>query len=271
MAILQDIKALYHYREVVVNLAGADLKLRYRRSMLGYAWSMLYPLLTLAIMAVVFTKVMALQDARGAGEARIGEMRNYVLYVFSGFLPWNFLVNGFWGAGASLVNHESILRKIYLPKLIFPVSVTLARFLDFLCNLIALFIIISFIAYRPSWALTMLPIAILILLIFTTGVTLALSAINVYIRDTSHLVTVLMQLGFYLTPIIYPISIVGAYQKYFLLNPFTHIIRLFQVIIWQGSFPTMNEWQIAVALACGALMIGYAIFARLERNLIFRL
>jgi len=271
MALLQDVKALYRYREVVVNLASADLKLRYRRSALGYAWSLLYPLLTLAIMAIVFTKVMALQDARGAGETRVGEMRNYVLYVFAGFLPWNFLVNGFWGAGASIVNNESILRKIYLPKLIFPVSVTLARFLDFLCNLIALFVIISFVSYRPSWAIVTLPFAILILLVFTAGVTIALSAINVYVRDTSHLVTVLMQLGFYLTPIIYPISIVGSYQKYFLLNPFTHIIRLFQAILWQGAFPTADEWQIAGALACGALVIGYAIFARLERNLIFRL
>src|SRR5208283_4925757 len=103
----------YQYREVVVNLASADLKLRYRRSVLGYAWSLLYPLLTLAILAVVFTKIMGLRDV-----GKVGATRNYILYVFAGFLPWNFLVNGFWGAGASIVNNESILRKIYLPKLI---------------------------------------------------------------------------------------------------------------------------------------------------------
>jgi ABC-type polysaccharide/polyol phosphate export permease len=266
MKFWQDFKDLYRYREVVVNLASADLKLRYRRSVLGYAWSLLYPLLNLAILALVFTKVMGLRDT-----GKVGAMRNYALYVFAGFLPWNFLVNGFWGAGASLVNNESILRKIYLPKLIFPVSVTLARFLDFLFNLVALFAVISFVSYSPSWAILALPAAVLLLLLFTTGVTIALSAINVYIRDTSHLVTVLMQLGFYLTPIIYPLKIVENYQDYFLLNPFTHIIRLFQDIIWQGAFPSADEWQIAAALSFGALVIGYWIFARLERKLIFRL
>ena len=267
MKLIRDIKALYHYREVVVNLASADLKLRYRRSVLGYAWSLLYPLLTLAILAVVFTKIMGLRDV-----GQVGATRNYILYVFAGFLPWNFLVNGFWGAGASIVNNESILRKIYLPKLIFPVSVTLARFLDFLCNLVALFVIISFVSYRPSWAVVTLPAAILLLLLFTAGVTIALAAINVYIRDTSHLVMVLMQLGFYLTPIFYPLDIVGPkLQKLLLLNPFTHIIRIFQAIIWQGIFPTAVEWGMAAGLAVGALVIGYWIFARLERNLIFRL
>lgn len=264
---VQDIKLLWRYREVVVNLASADLKLRYRRSVLGYAWSLLYPLLTLAIMAVVFTHFMGLRDARGAGPAR-----NYILYVFAGFLPWNFLVNGFWGAGASIVNNESILRKIYLPKLIFPVSVTLARFLDFLCNMAALFVIIALISCRPSWAILAMPLAILILLVFTAGVTIGLSAVNVYVRDTSHLVTVLMQLGFYLTPVIYDLDRLPVqYQPYFLLNPFTHIIWLFQKILWEGIVPSMQDWCIAGGFAAGALILGYWIFSRLERNLIFRL
>ncbi len=262
MGFIKDLRALYHYREVLVNLASADLKLRYRRSMLGYAWSLLYPMLTLAIMAVVFTQAM------GFGNA----MDNYVLYVFAGFLPWNFLVNGFWGAGSSIVNNESIIRKIYLPKLIFPISITMARFLDFLSNMLALFVVISFVSFRPSWALVMLPLAILVLLVFTTGVTVALSAINVYVRDTSQLVGVLMQLGFYLTPIIYPVAMVPErYRDYFMLNPMSHVIRLFQVILWKGEFPALDEWRIAGAIAAGAALGGYAIFARLERNLIFRL
>lgn len=267
MRLWQDIKALYRYREVVVNLASADLKLRYRRSLLGYAWSLLYPLLTLAIMAVVFTHIMNLRDVGGVGKAR-----NYVLYVFAGFLPWNFLVNGFWGAGTSLLTNESILRKIYLPKLVFPISVTLARFLDFLSNMLALFVIILlFVAFRPTWALASLPLAVVILLVFTTGVTVALSAITVYVRDTVHLVNVLMQLGFYLTPIIYPVEITGRYAPYFELNPLTHVIRLFQTILWQGELPTGAQWGISGGIALASLAFGYAIFARLERKLIFRL
>jgi ABC-type polysaccharide/polyol phosphate export permease len=265
MSPLKDLNALYSYREVVVNLASADLKLRYRRSMLGYAWSLLYPLLTMSIMAVVFTRAMGFNS-----------MNNYVVYIFAGFLPWNFLVNCFWGAGSSLINNESVLRKIYLPKLIFPISVTLARFLDFLCNLVALFIVITIAAgYRPSAAVLALPLAVLILLLFTSGVTLALSAINVYIRDTNHLVAVIMQLGFYLTPIIYNVEdtnvVPERFRWIFELNPMTHIIRLFQDILWRGAFPPPEHWGMAAGITVAAVLLGYAVFSRLERNLIFRL
>jgi ABC-type polysaccharide/polyol phosphate export permease len=265
MSPLKDLNALYRYREVVLNLASADLKLRYRRSFLGYAWSLLYPLLTMSIMAVVFTRAMG-----------FGSMKNYVIYIFAGFLPWNFLVNGFWGAGSSLINNESILRKVYLPKLIFPISVTLARFLDFLCNLLALFIVITFAAgYRPNAAVIALPGAVLLLFFFTTGVTLALSAINVYIRDTNHLVAVMMQLGFYLTPIIYNVEdtkvVPEKFRPIFELNPMTHIIRLFQDILWRGEFPPAEHWAMAGGIAALAMLLGYAIFSKLERNLIFRL
>jgi ABC-type polysaccharide/polyol phosphate export permease len=265
MSPLKDLQSLYHYREVVRNLASADLKLRYRRSFLGYAWSLLYPLLTMSIMAVVFTRAMGFKD-----------MNKYVVYVFAGFLPWNFLVNCFWGAGSSLINNESVLRKIYLPKVIFPVSVTLARFLDFLCNLIALFIVITVAAgYRPGLAVLALPAAVALLFFFTTGVTLALSAVNVYVRDTNHLIAVIMQLGFYLTPIIYNVEntnvVPERFRLIFELNPMTHIIRLFQDILWKGEFPPVEHWGAAAGIAALAMLLGYGIFSRLERNLIFRL
>jgi ABC-type polysaccharide/polyol phosphate export permease len=264
MRVVKDIQALLHYREVVTNLVSADLKLRYRRSVLGYAWSLIYPLMTIGIMTLVFSQAMGF-DSRS----------NYVLYVFAGLLPWNFLVNGFWGAGAAIINNESVLRKIYLPKLIFPVSVTLARFLDFLFNLVALFLIVSLISFRPSWSLLALPLAVIILFVFTSGITIGLSAVNVYIRDTTHLVSVLMQFGFYLTPIIYDVNrmekMPEKYKLVFELNPMTHIIRLFQEIIAHGQMPSGEKWALAAAIATAAMVIGYGIFAKLERNLIFRL
>ena len=262
MRIADDLSALYRYREVLVNLVSADLKLRYRRSVLGYLWSLIHPIMTITIMTIVLTHVV-----------RFSTGTSYVLYVFAGWLPWNFLVNGFWGSGAAIINNESVLRKIYLPKILFPVAVTLARFIDFMINLSALFVILIIISYlQPSPALLGLPLAILLLFLFTAGVTVALAAVNVYIRDTSHMVTVLMQWGFYLTPIIYDLSLIPQqYRHLFELNPITHIIRLFQTIISKGVFPDANEWGMGVLVTALALVLGYALFARLEKNLIFRL
>jgi ABC-type polysaccharide/polyol phosphate export permease len=265
MRIVQDISSLIRYREVLVNLVSADLKLRYRRSVLGHAWSLIHPIMTITIMTIVLTHVVRFESGT----------QSYVLYVFAGWLPWNFLVNGFWGSGAAIINNESVLRKIYLPKLLFPVAVTIARFMDFLINLIALFAILLIISYlKPSPAMLLLPVAILMLFLFTIGVTTALACVNVYIRDTSHMVTVLMQWGFYLTPIIYDLDSLNLkpeYRQLFELNPMTHIIRLFQVILSKGQFPSAEQWGLAGLVTGLALVIGYWIFAKLEKNLIFRL
>jgi ABC-type polysaccharide/polyol phosphate export permease len=205
--------------------------------------------------------------------AQFNSQSSYVLYVFAGWLPWNFLVNAFLGSGAAIINNESILRKIYLPKILFPLAITAARFIDFSINLSALFLILIACQFlTPSLALLALPLAILLLLIFTIGVTLALSAINVYIRDTSHMITVLMQWGFYLTPIIYELErIPPSLRCYFILNPVTHLIRLFQSIVAEGQFPSLPEWGVAILVSILSLVAGYGIFKHLERNLIFKL
>ena len=260
MTLYRDILSVYQRREVLINLVQADMKLRYRRSVLGYAWSLLHPVLTLAIMTLVFAKAMNKPP------------RDYALYVFSGLLPWNFLVSGLWGAGISLITNEELLKKIYLPKLIFPISVTLARFADFIFNLMALFIIVSFISFHPSWALLLLPAAALLLFLFISAVAVAVSVINVYIRDTTHLISVLTQLGFYLTPILYPEKDVPEPFRFILiLNPMTHIVRLFQSILSEGVVPDAAQWCIAILVTVTTMVFGYFIFARLERKLIFRL
>src|SRR5476651_2388777 len=105
MTLIHDVRSLYQYREVLTNLVKADLKLRYRRTLLGYTWALLYPLATMAIMTMVFAKAMGFDH-----------WQSYVLFVFSGLLPWNFLISAMWGAGYSIVLHEDLLKKIYLPK-----------------------------------------------------------------------------------------------------------------------------------------------------------
>jgi ABC-type polysaccharide/polyol phosphate export permease len=261
MSLAREFSRLYEFREVLRNLVSSDLKLRFRRSFLGYGWSLLYPVLTMLIVAAVFSNLM-----------KFGSPKDMVVYVFAGLVPWNFLLASCISGGNAIITNEALLKKIYLPKLIFPLSILLARLVDFLFNLAALFIIVSFISFRPSLALLALPGAIAILFLFIDGITVALAAINVYIRDAAHLMSVVLQLAFYATPIIYREDLLGPRMRMLLeFNPLVHIIRLFHLILADGQFPDAQQWGIAAAIGLGTAWIGNALFLRLERNLIFRL
>lgn len=264
MTLIQDVRSLYQYREVLANLVKADLKLRYRRTVLGYLWTLLYPMATMAIMTIVFWRALGFESSQ-----------RYLRYVFAGLLPWNFLMSAMWGAGTSIVWHEDLLKKIYLPKHLFPVAVTLARFYDFLFNFTIMFVLIMpFVAYRPGLELLLLPLAVAILLMFMSGVAFALATLNVYIRDTTHLMSVMMQLGFYVTPIIYEVEKAQIPEKWrfvFELNPMTHLIRPFQVIIALNEVPSAQQWGTAFGVALVTFLFGHLIYAVLERKLIFRL
>ncbi|HEY3324895.1 MAG TPA: ABC transporter permease [Planctomycetota bacterium] len=262
MNVIGEIKNLCAFREVLRNLVSTDLKLRFRRSLLGYGWSLLYPIMTMVILATVFFKFM-----------RFGNWKEMVPYIFAGLVPWNFFVSSCLSGGNAILGNEALLKKIYLPKLVFPLSVLFARFVDFLFNLAALFVIVSLIAFKPSWALLALPGAILVLVLFVEGVVVAVSAINVYVRDTSHLMSIVLQLAFYLTPILYREDMpeVAVIRPWLQFNPMVHIVRLFQAILSDGRCPTSEQWGMAAAVAVVSVGLGHYIFKRLERNLIFRL
>lgn len=262
----KELTDLYGSREVLRNLISSDLKLRFRRSVLGYSWSLLYPMLTMMLLALVFHKF-----ARGSAPGITH--KDYVLYVFSGLIPWNFFIAACQSCGISLLNNELLMKKVYLPKLVFPYAVLFARFIDFLFNMVALFVIISLFTFRPSFALLSLPLVFLLLLIFMAGISMALCAVTVYVRDAVHLTGVLMQVVFYGTPIIYMKELLSEYwyYQYFELNPVVHFIRLFQVVLYEGQMPSVQQWGLAAAIALGTFLLGYTVYQRLSRNLIFRL
>lgn len=260
MGLVADVSELYTYREVLSNFIKQDLKLRYRRSVLGFLWSLLYPLLNIAVLAVVFSQLMKFST------------ENYVLYLVAGLVPWSFFANSLLNAANSFITNEGFIKKIYLPKLIFPVAGVAGCFYDFVFALVSLFFLVSLLHFNPSWALLALPGAVLLLALFALGLGITVAVVNVYYRDTAHLLSVLLQILFYLTPIIYPRRIVPERFQFVVdLNPMYHVIRLFQVILNEGRFPTALEWGTAVAVSLTGLMFGYWIFKRLEKRLIFRL
>lgn len=252
---------VYKYREVLINFVKQELTVKYKRSYLGFFWSLLNPLCTMLISSIVFAAIMRF------------ELKDFVIFVYSGLMPWNFFALTIDNASTSLINAEGFIKKIYLPKSIFVLSIVASNLINTLFSTIALFIIMLFIGAKITVALLVLPISFLILLIFTTGISLCIATINVYFRDMRYLNSVVLNAWYYLTPILYPITQIKEEYllKLFKFNPMYYMVEIFRGPIYEGKVPSIEIWIISSILAVGAAVIGYCVFRDKENDFIFRL
>lgn len=251
----------YQFREVILNLVSQDLKVKYKRTFFGYLWSLLNPILQLTVMSVVFSHFI-----------RLGGVKDYSLFLFSGFLAWNFFQSSLVSASTSLLEGESFIKKVYLPKLIFPLSRTCIRAIDFLFALSALSVIGAVAHFPFHRTVIFLPIIIAIFFIFTLGMSILSAISTVFFRDTPYLLGVLTQVLYFATPILYPIhSLPDSIQKYVVLNPVYWEILLFQKVIYLGEIPQLSEWIWAIGYAVGIFLLALVVLKNLEDDLVFRL
>ena len=248
------------FREVLHQLLVRDLRIRHKHTKLGAFWSLLNPLLQLAVLTAVFSKMTAL-----AG-------RDYQLYAFSGLLPWMFF-QASWLVGAySYIDNQSLLRRAYLPRIIFPLGRVLVRFVDYLVGLVILGAGLFLFGYTIKVALFALPIAILLLFAFSLGAAMLAAVVSVYIRDFLHLQTVLTQFVYLATPIIYPISVLPeTYASVVTYNPIFCVIGLFQTLIYHRELPTSGDWLAAAVVATLTLTAGLLAVRIADNDLVLRL
>lgn len=166
---------LYSYRAVLIRLVTQQLILRYRRTVLGYFWTLINPLLMMSVMALVFSSLYKT------------DLRTFALFLFAGMIPWNFFSSVVAQSCSSFINNEGLIKKIYLPKLIFPLSLSIALLIDSLLSFIALLIIILILGGKIGWAILFIPYAFAILWVFTLGVGLAISVASVFFVTCSIL------------------------------------------------------------------------------------
>ena len=250
----------YLYREVLLNILSQDLKVKYKRTILGYFWSLLNPVFQLAVLAGVFSHLTRL------------EMKDYALFLFSGLTAWTFFQNSLTAASTSLIDNENFIKKIYLPKLLFPVSRVCMKGIDFLFSLIALSMIAVFFGFEVKATAIYLPMAILPLFLFTLGLGLMVAVFTIYFRDIVYLLAVFLQLLYFATPILYqPRMVPASYEVLFRFNPVYSQINLFQKLIYLGSFPTHWEWVWAWGIALFFFLGGILILTLFEEDLVFRL
>jgi len=258
--LLRNGRELIKYRHVLYNLVNTNLRARYRRSVIGFFWSLLNPLFTMIILAVVFSTIYKLPFA------------DFGIYIFSGLLPWSLISNGILNGSISLVSAEGYLKKVYVPKIIFPIATVGVEAVNFLFSLVSLSVLALFLGARVSWGLLFLPVALLCTVLFVLGIILIVSIVNVYFRDLFHILQIVFTGLFYLVPIVYKKELfTGDLSIILQLNPFVYFIELFHQIIYEAKIPDASLWLTCGVLMLVSLVVGLLVFRSKERELIYRL
>ena len=256
----QFYKELYERRAVLWILVWQQLVLRYRRTLLGYLWSLINPLLMMSIMSVVFATLFK------------ADLKTFTVFLFTGMIPWNFFSSVVTQSSGAFLQNEGLIKKIYLPKIIFPLSVCLSLFIDSMLSFFTLFIIIIIIGAPLSMADFFIPIAYCLLFFFAFGIGLIMSVATLFFRDLQHIIIIAMQGLFFLTPIFYKRgALSGKVQFLVNLNPLSTFIELFRTPLYLSELPTLMVVIKALIYSLTAMIIGLLFFLRQEKKLIYRL
>ncbi|MHC5018660.1 MAG: ABC transporter permease [Planctomycetota bacterium] len=265
---MKELRRLWQYRELLWLLVLTDLKLRYKGSAIGFLWGLLNPLTQLAILAFVFTHIFA--NPRGADAP---DALNYPLFLLGGLVAWTFIQQSIDRAASSVLNGIPLLRKVAMPPALFPLASALSSLVNFLLSLPALALLAVLLRAPIGWGTLYFPIATLILTTFLIGISLLVASLNVFFRDTTHLVQVLLAMAFYLTPIIYPIELIerAAPQVGLVLrwNPMTPLIESVRAPVLDAALPSGPALWIAPLYALGALLLGWGAFRRTQDRFLF--
>jgi ABC-type polysaccharide/polyol phosphate export permease len=244
-------KHLFQYRDLVWALVARELKVRYRRSSIGFLWTMLQPLLTMLVLSLVFSSIFRFK------------IQNYPVYALAGILFWNFFSQSIVSAMNSLRGNAQLLTKLPIPKAVFPLATTISGVINFLFALVPLFALLLVTGHPLKPALLFLPVAILLSALFTLGAGLLLSPLAAFFSDIVELVGVLMTLLMYMTPIFYPMSIVPEHLRWLVrFNPVRSILEVFRDPIYWGKIPPFSHLSVALAIALLALLLGVLSFRR---------
>jgi len=257
---LKKIKEITVYKELLFNLTSKELKLKYKNSALGFFWSFLNPLLMLTVYTFAFKFIMRI------------EIENYSLVLLAGLLPWNFFNASVQGSTMSLVNNSHLIKKVYFPREIIPLSLIMSNFVNFLMTMIVLFVAMMLFGVPLGINILMLPVVLMLLVMFTTGLSLMLSALNVYYRDVSHFVEILFMAWIYLTPVIYSFSMIPEkYRIFLMLNPMTLVVELIRDTTIRNVFPDLKFLLALLVVSSITLVVGQSVFTKLERDIAERI
>lgn len=258
MAFRREHYSADQFASLTVELVKRDLKLKYRRSVLGYFWSLLNPLMMMTVMMVIFSYMFRF------------EIENYPLYLICGQTMFNFFNESTSMSLYAIINNATLLKKIYVPKYVFPISRVLSCFVTMSFSLVAILIVMLFTRVRFHLTVLLFWVPMLYLLLFCCGMSLAVSALAVRFRDVIHLYSVLTMVWMYATPVFYPIEAVPDQVAAIIrLNPMYVFITLFRELLLYGRIPGPYLWVGGAAMAILVFLLGILVFNRMQKHFIY--
>jgi len=257
--VFSNLGSLLRYRGLIQSLVARELKARYRGSVLGFVWSFVNPLLLLSIYSFVFTTVMRNNDDP--------QTRPFAVFLFCGLLPWTWFSASLTEATSSLISGGNLIKKVLFPAEVLPIVSVLANMVHFLLGLLVLAaFMVAFRHFPDAASLPWFPVVVAVQLVFTLGLSFALSALTVHFRDVRDLLTNALTLWFFATPIIYPYFMpsVSRFLVLFRLNPFYHLAVSYQEILFFGQFGHVRSLLLLAALSVVVFLSGYWLFDRMR-------
>lgn len=256
-----NIAELIRYHELLWALTRRDIAVRYKQTSLGVLWAVIQPLATMLVLGVFFGHLLGMSDRTGLPGVP------YSVFLFAGLLPWTFFTNAVQAASIGVVNNSSLIRKVYFPRLAVPVSAIGAPLVDFGISFIVLALLAIVCAVTPSWQWILVPFFAIAAFVPTVAVSVLLAALVASYRDVRHVVPFAMQLLFFVTPVIYPVSIVPAALRQLLaLNPIAGSIEACRAAVL-GTPIDWAGWSVSMISAIVILIVGLAAFGHVERKL----
>ena len=245
---------IWNYRYMIYNMVHRELRGKYKKSVLGFLWSLLTPLCQILVYTILFAVILK------------SGTKDYYVYLMAGIIPWTFFNDSLSQGSSSIIASADMVKKIYFPREVLPLAQVFARFVDFLLSMFIVLVITIYSGITIDFRLwLLLPIIMIIELVFSLGLALIVSAATVYLRDLEYIIRVLLMALIWMTPIMYEVKAVPANLYNILkLNPMVYFIDIFHDILYYHTFPSLAMLLVIMVEAVGTLIIGEVIFARLE-------
>lgn len=256
----QKIIEIKRYRELILNLVSRDIKVRYKRSVLGVFWTLLQPVLMTLVFTIVFTSGFRTP------------VKNTPLYILSGYVLWNFFAQTTVQSMSVLHLNGALMKRVALPRSVFVVSAMVSSLVNFFFSLVPIFVLLLLIPQSITPSLLFLPIPILLTSLFALGLGLLLAPLALFFDDINHFYQVILTMWFFLTPVVYFIATIPPeYQFIFQMNPMTWMVELFRAPIYYGTLPDLTTLLLGIGAAVFTIVVGWSSFARLSGRFVYYL
>ena len=252
-----ELGALWQYRELLYFLAWRDMKARYAQTVIGVGWAIIQPLFTMVIFTVIFGKFARMPS----------DGLPYPVFAYVALIPWTYFARSIERSGNSLVGETGLVKKVYFPRLILPISATIAGLLDFIISFVVLLGMMAWYGFSPTWGILTLPFFLLLILFTAVSVSLWLSSLNTRYRDISYVIPFLTQVWMYASPVVYPVSVVPErWRLLYSLNPMAGVIEGFRWSLLGKKSPDFIIMALSATAVLFIFLTGLVYFKRTERT-----